>query len=88
MTLRAASCSSIHRFWWPDTSIQFSELMEALFHYAAPFQVFSIESGQPEPEWVPQGALEGGSAVANTFKDIQVVYHGTSPSALPSIFAD
>eukprot|EP00969_Alexandrium_andersonii_P058797 2591457-Alexandrium_andersonii.AAC.1 len=87
-TLRAASCSSDHQFWWPDQSIQFSELVDALFHYAAPYQVFSIESSRPEPEWVPRGALGGGGQAADAFHDVQVVYHGTNPSAVPSIFAD
>eukprot|EP00969_Alexandrium_andersonii_P358784 15451757-Alexandrium_andersonii.AAC.1 len=50
-TLKAASNSPAHAFWWPDAGVQLAELVGGvLLHYAAPFQVFSLETGKPEPE--------------------------------------
>eukprot|EP00969_Alexandrium_andersonii_P079894 3521902-Alexandrium_andersonii.AAC.1 len=69
--LKAASSSPAHDFWWPDFGVQFTELTEVLLRYAAPSQLFSLETGKPEPERVPQEAAEGGGHVANSLQDPQ-----------------
>ncbi|MFM7989074.1 MAG: hypothetical protein ACKPKO_58150, partial [Candidatus Fonsibacter sp.] len=97
-TLRAAASSPAAAFWWFSQTLRSQLVISCALHYLSPWQCFSIQNAQPQPQWVTDALLgprhgEEHKVVSpiNPKWDssrIQTVYYGCFPSFLLNIIRD
>ena len=100
-TLRAAASSPAAAFCWFSHSLLSQLVISCALHYMSPWQCFSIQNAQPQPQWVTDALLgprqgeerESGTPIDPAWTkwditQIQTVYYGFLPSFLINIVHD